>query len=65
MAILDLISQVHLPSSVNKLPRYLKHFTFSYQPGINKLTCSGFGNTYYFMANDEGYVILLGRHPVS
>jgi hypothetical protein len=29
MAILDLISQVHLPSSVNKLPKYLKHFTFS------------------------------------
>jgi hypothetical protein len=29
MAILDLISQVHLPSSVNMLPRYLKHFTFS------------------------------------
>jgi hypothetical protein len=24
MAILDLISQVHLPSSVNKLPRYIK-----------------------------------------
>jgi hypothetical protein len=29
MAILDLISQVHLSSSVNKLPKYLKHFTFS------------------------------------
>jgi hypothetical protein len=29
MAILDLISQVHLPSSVNKLPKYLKLFTFS------------------------------------
>jgi len=29
MAILDLISQVHLPSSVNMLPKYLKHFTFS------------------------------------
>jgi hypothetical protein len=29
MAILDLISQAHLPSSVNKLPKYLKHFTFS------------------------------------
>jgi hypothetical protein len=28
MAILDLISQVHLPSSVNMLPKYLKHFTF-------------------------------------
>jgi hypothetical protein len=27
MAILDLISQVHLPSSVNKLPKYLKLFT--------------------------------------
>ena len=30
MAILDLISQVHLPSSVNTLPKYLKHFTFSF-----------------------------------
>ena len=29
MAILDLISHVHLPSSVNMLPRWLKHFTFS------------------------------------
>ena len=29
MAILDLISQAHLPSSVNMLARYLKHFTFS------------------------------------
>jgi hypothetical protein len=29
MAILDLISQVHLPSSGKKLPKYLKHFTFS------------------------------------
>jgi hypothetical protein len=29
MAILDLIWQVHLPSSVNMLPRYLKHFIFS------------------------------------
>ena len=29
MAILDLISQVHLPSSVTLLPKYLKHFTFS------------------------------------
>jgi len=29
MAILDLISQVHLPSSVSMLPKYLKHFTFS------------------------------------
>jgi len=29
MAILDLISHVHLPSSVNVLPRCLKHFTFS------------------------------------
>jgi len=27
MAILDLISQVHLPSSVNMLPKYLKHIT--------------------------------------
>ena len=26
MAILDLISHVHLPSFVNKLPKYLKHF---------------------------------------
>jgi len=25
MAILDLISRVHLPSFVNKLPKYLKH----------------------------------------
>jgi hypothetical protein len=37
MAILDLISQVHLPSSVNKLPRYLKHFTFSSLTGISPL----------------------------
>ena len=29
MAILDLISRVHLPSFVNKLPKYLKHSTFS------------------------------------
>jgi len=29
MAILDLISHVHLPSFVNKLPKYLKHPTFS------------------------------------
>jgi hypothetical protein len=29
MAIQDLISQVHLPSSVNMLPKYLKRFTFS------------------------------------
>ena len=29
MEILDLISQVHLPSSVNMLPKYLKYFTFS------------------------------------
>jgi len=29
IAILGLISQVHLPSSVNMLPKYLKHFTFS------------------------------------
>ena len=29
MAILDFISHVHLPSSVNMLHRYLKHFTFS------------------------------------
>ena len=29
MTILDLISQVHLPSSVNMLPKYLKRFTFS------------------------------------
>ena len=29
MAILDLITQAHLPSSVNMLPKYLKHFTFS------------------------------------
>ena len=28
MAILDLISHVHLPSFVNKLPKYLKHSTF-------------------------------------
>jgi len=27
MAILDLISQVHLPSSVNVLPKYLKQRT--------------------------------------
>jgi hypothetical protein len=26
MAILDLISHVHLPSFVNILPKYLKHF---------------------------------------
>jgi hypothetical protein len=29
MAILDLISHVHLPSFVNMLPKYLKHSTFS------------------------------------
>ena len=29
MAILDLISHVHLPSFVNMLPTYLKHSTFS------------------------------------
>ena len=29
MAILDLISQVHLPSFFNTLPKYLKHSTFS------------------------------------
>jgi hypothetical protein len=29
MAILDLISQVHLPPFVNTLPKYLKHSTFS------------------------------------
>jgi len=29
MAILDLISRVHLSSFVNKLPKYLKHSTFS------------------------------------
>ena len=29
MVILDLISNVHLPSFVNKLPKYLKHSTFS------------------------------------
>ena len=29
MAILDLISHVHLPFSFNMLPRYLKHFIFS------------------------------------
>jgi hypothetical protein len=34
MAILDLISQVHLPSSANKLPKYLKHFTFSSEVNI-------------------------------
>jgi len=28
MAILDLISRVHLPSFVNMLPKYLKHSTF-------------------------------------
>jgi hypothetical protein len=27
MAILDFISQVHLPSSVNMLPRYIKHYS--------------------------------------
>ena len=31
MAILDLISRVHLPSFVNMLPKYLKHSTFSKQ----------------------------------
>ena len=29
MAVLDLISHVYLPSFVNKLPKYLKHSTFS------------------------------------
>ena len=29
MAILDLISRVHLQSFINKLPKYLKHSTFS------------------------------------
>jgi hypothetical protein len=29
MSIVDLISQVHLPSSVKVIPRYLKHFTCS------------------------------------
>ena len=29
MAIVDLISQVHLPSFVKMLPKYLKRFTFS------------------------------------
>ena len=29
-AILDLISQVHLPSIANMLPKYLKDFTFSF-----------------------------------
>ena len=29
MAIVDLISQVHFPCSVNMLPKYLKHFKFS------------------------------------